>query len=259
MLGQSALVQGHVKWDQLNLALSVAWKALHVNDTALVPHGTNTITAYSLHTNVERAEGTAAFMDGAPNSLAAWVDGLLDARDQGVNACSIRLLTLLRDPVAHPISSFEFDGHRRHGRHYSSFASYVGAHINGRCAAPDMQLSFLVGRWEESKMCRRQPLPSSNLTWALDRLRRFDHVGVTERLNETIAWLTSELKIELRPTHGNASSNGTVKAEHKNKALVGRTESERSWFLRLAASSNMSAGDRVLYEWALHARGATSR
>ena len=111
-------------------------------------------SAYTLHTYVEM-QGEKV-LDQFPQLL----ERLLDARartqllrERGQPTCQVRLATVLRNPPEQMRSAFFFDRGKRLGKWYKSFPEYLSA--ASRCGDIDMQLSFLLGRWEEAKTCRR--------------------------------------------------------------------------------------------------------
>lgn len=149
-------------------------------------------SAYPVHTNVEHALEHAHVRLPLMTDL---LEDLLRMRENRTNECAIRLFAVLRSPATQVASAFHYDGRFRHGQVLDNFTDYMNR--AKRCRSIDHQLSFMVGRWEESKECRgivdTQPEPAFNLQWALRTLGQFDHIGITEDLDSTLAWIRGQV------------------------------------------------------------------
>lgn len=148
-------------------------------------------SAFPVHTNVEHAHDRAR--DRLP-LMPDLLEDLLRMRENRTDECTIRLFAVLRSPATQVASAFHYDEKFRHGRVLDNFTDYMNRAKS--CRSIDHQLSFMLGRWEESKLCRgivdTQPEPAFSLRWALRTLGRFDHIGVTEDLDSTLAWIRGQ-------------------------------------------------------------------
>ena len=132
-----------------------------------------------------------------------------------------------------------------------------------------MQLSFLLGMWEESKTCRKQSRgtkvpPALSLPWALRALGRFDHVGTVDQLEHTMQWMAYALGTQravgpsdsiLRPTAEAVNVgryNRTAAAMEIMETFVGQTACDKAehdsvlfQFAQAAVSGASGAIDRA--------------